>query len=755
MSSHGEYEMEKLQIGQESEQGKTVRINDILDKVSEFLSSTDQALIQKAYVFSAAKHSGQVRLSGEPYLSHPLEVADYLAQMRLDASTIASGLLHDTMEDTDVGKEELKEHFGEEVAEIVDGVTKIGQVTFNSKEEAKAENIRKMILAMARDIRVILVKLADRLHNVSTLGAQGVTKRRLIAQETLDIYSPIAHRLGLYWIKVELDDLSLKHLKPDIYNRIEKGIQEDRTLGQDYVDQVTGALQDLMDRNEITGRVSGRQKHIYSIYHKMQRQNLDLSQVYDLIAFRVIVESIRECYAMLGLIHSMWQPVPGRFKDYISMPKANLYQSLHTTVVGPEGEHIEIQIRTEEMHRIAEHGVAAHWKYKDGTTIVPKDEDRFSWIRRILDWEHEMKDPREFMASLKVDLFQDEVYVFTPKGEVLELPVGATPVDFAYQIHTEVGDRCSGAKVNGKLVALDTQLSNGDTVEIITSTHHRPSRDWLKFVKTAKARGKIRHWIRTEEREYSISLAKEMLEKEGRRLELNFTRELNSGNLDKVAEEFSYKSVEDMLSAVGYAKLTPKQVLHRLLSREKRGEKAREKQEDADVSGGEKKGKESKESKKKGGKKQLEDGIRVKGADDVLIRFAKCCQPVPGDPIVGYISQGRGVVVHTTDCSNVRKSPTSRLLDVSWAAEEQKEVFPAATKLICRNKKGVLAEVSNLLLKEGINIQSGHFQTDIEGKTELILNLEVNDSTHLYQALQKLSSLDNVYEAVRTSGEKA
>ena len=755
MSSHGEYEMEKLQIGQESEQGKTVRINDILDKVSEFLSSTDQALIQKAYVFSAAKHSGQVRLSGEPYLSHPLEVADYLAQMRLDASTIASGLLHDTMEDTDVGKEELKEHFGEEVAEIVDGVTKIGQVTFNSKEEAKAENIRKMILAMARDIRVILVKLADRLHNVSTLGAQGVTKRRLIAQETLDIYSPIAHRLGLYWIKVELDDLSLKHLKPDIYNRIEKGIQEDRTLGQDYVDQVTGALQDLMDRNEITGRVSGRQKHIYSIYHKMQRQNLDLSQVYDLIAFRVIVESIRECYAMLGLIHSMWQPVPGRFKDYISMPKANLYQSLHTTVVGPEGEHIEIQIRTEEMHRIAEHGVAAHWKYKDGTTIVPKDEDRFSWIRRILDWEHEMKDPREFMASLKVDLFQDEVYVFTPKGEVLELPVGATPVDFAYQIHTEVGDRCSGAKVNGKLVALDTQLSNGDTVEVITSTHHRPSRDWLKFVKTAKARGKIRHWIRTEEREYSISLAKEMLEKEGRRLELNFTRELNSGNLDKVAEEFSYKSVEDMLSAVGYAKLTPKQVLHRLLSREKRGEKAREKQEDADVSGGEKKGKESKESKKKGGKKQLEDGIRVKGADDVLIRFAKCCQPVPGDPIVGYISQGRGVVVHTTDCSNVRKSPTSRLLDVSWAAEEQKEVFPAATKLICRNKKGVLAEVSNLLLKEGINIQSGHFQTDIEGKTELILNLEVNDSTHLYQALQKLSSLDNVYEAVRTSGEKA
>jgi len=757
MSSGGEPEAVQLQAGQEAEKGKPVRINDILDKASKFLSKTDQALIQKAYVFSAAKHSGQVRLSGEPYLSHPLAVANYLAKMNLDAATIASGLLHDTMEDTDVSKEELLEHFGEEVAEIVDGVTKIGQVTFDSKEEAKAENIRKMILAMARDIRVILVKLADRLHNVSTLGAQETTKRRLIAQETLDIYSPIAHRLGLYWIKGELDDLSLKHLKPDIYNHIEKGIQQHRTLGRDYVNHVTGKLQELMDQNEITGRVSGRQKHIYSIYHKMQRQNLELDQVYDLIAFRVIVASIRDCYAMLGLIHSMWRPVPGRFKDYISMPKANLYQSLHTTVIGPEGEHIEIQIRTEEMHHIAEHGVAAHWKYKDGTTIVPKDEERFSWLRRILDWEHEMKDPREFMASLKVDLFQDEVYVFTPKGEVLELPVGATPVDFAYQIHTEVGDRCSGAKVNGKLVPLDSQLSNGDTVEIITSASHKPSRDWLKFVQTAKARGKIRHWIRTEEREYSISLAKEMLEKEGRRLGINFNRELNSGRLEKVAEEFTYKCVDDMLSAVGYAKLTPKQVLHRLLPKEeKRGEKAAESEQASEREKKAKEQKEGREAKKKGGqKKQAQDGVRVKGADDVLIRFAKCCQPVPGDPIVGFISQGRGVVVHTTDCPNIQQSSGSRLLDVSWAAEEDhKEVFPAATKLICRNRKGVLAEVSNLLLKEGINIQSGHFSTDIEGKTEFILNLEVNDSNHLYQALQKLSSLDNVYEAVRASGRK-
>ncbi len=742
----------------EQERSRIIRINDILETASEYLSSPDQALIQKAYVFAAAKHSGQVRLSGESYLSHPLRVALYLAQMRLDTSTIVSGLLHDTLEDTDVEKSDLQDHFGEEVAEIVDGVTKIGQVTFNSKEEAKAENIRKMILAMARDIRVVLVKLADRLHNISTLDHQQLIKRRLIAQETLDIYSPIAHRLGLYRIKTELDDYSLKHLKPDMYNRIEQGIKQHKTLGQQYIDNVVGSLQQLLDQNQIQGWVRGRQKHIYSIYKKMQRQNLTLDQVYDLIAFRVIVQSIRDCYAVLGLIHSMWKPVPGRFKDYISMPKANMYQSLHTTVVGPEGEHIEIQIRTEEMHRIAEDGVAAHWKYKEGPAIVPSDEQRFSWIRRILDWEHDMQDPREFMSSLKVDLFQDEVYVFTPRGEVIELPIGATPVDFAYSIHTEVGNQCSGAKVNGKLVPLDSQLSNGDTVEIITSGNHKPSRDWLKFVKTAKARGKIRHWIRTEEREYSISLAKEMLEKEGRRLNINFNREMKSGRLEKVAEEFSYKSAEDLFSAVGYAKLTPKQVLHRLLPREKSAESS----ESAAKSGKESKGKESREEQKEeqkgrkkwSQKKSPEDGIRVKGAENVLIRFAKCCQPVPGDPIVGYISRGRGVVVHTSECPNAQQSDSSRFLEVSWATEERKEVFPATAKLICKNRKGVLAEVSNLLLKEGVNIRSGHFSSDVEGKTELIFNLEVNDSAHLYQALQKLSSSENVYEAVRTSGKE-
>ncbi|MGM0423929.1 MAG: RelA/SpoT family protein [Thermodesulfobacteriota bacterium] len=721
-----------------------IRINDILDKAGEYLNQSELALIQKAYVYAASVHSGQVRLSGEPYFSHPLEVSNILAEMRLDSATIASGLLHDTVEDAGVKIQELEEHFGPEVARIVDGVTKIGKVTFTSKEEAQAENIRKMILAMAKDIRVILVKLADRLHNMRTLEHQNQVKQKLIAQETLEIYAALAHRLGLYRIKVDLDDLSLKYLKPDVYQHIVSGISQHRTLGEDYIQNVISVLQKMLDENNIQGHVSGRQKHIYSIYSKMQKQNLSLEQVYDLIAFRVILQSIKDCYAVLGLVHSTWTPVPGRFKDYISMPKGNMYQSLHTTVVGPGGEHIEIQIRTEQMHQIAEYGVAAHWKYKDGETFNPKDEQRFDWLRHILDWEQELKDPREFMASLKVDLFQDEVYVFTPKGEVLDLPYGATPVDFAYLIHTEVGNQCSGAKVNGKLVPLDTQLKNGDTVEIITNPHRKPSRDWLRFVKTTKARTRIKHWIRTEERARSISLAKEMLEKEGRRMNINFQQALKKGSLDPVAAEFSYKQVDDLLSAVGYAKITPKQVLRRLLPKETKQEE-KQAQEAARA--------ERKEKEKKEEKEQKKEGVSIKGIDDVLIRFAHCCQPVPGDPIIGYISRGRGVIVHTTDCPNVAQFAPARLLNVSWAGEEKDTVYPATIKVLSKNLPGVMAQISSQLAQEDVNIESGHFSSDLEGKTEIILNVEVNDSSHLYRTLKNLNNLDNVLEAIRTSSK--
>ena len=728
-----------------------VRINEILDKASRYLSDSDRALIQKAYVYSASVHSGQERLSGEPYLSHPLEVCNILVDLHLDAATLAAGLLHDTIEDSGVQVEELAEQFGDEVAQIVDGVTKIGRMSFTSQEEAQAENIRKMILAMAKDIRVILVKLADRLHNMRTLEHQNNIKQRLISQETLDIYSPLANRLGLYRIKVDLDDLSLKYLKPDIHQQIDNWIRHHRTVGKEYVDHVISMIHSIMEENGIEGRVNGRQKHIFSIYNKMLKQNLSLDQVYDLIAFRVILGSIKDCYAMLGLIHSTWTPVPGRFKDYISMPKHNMYQSLHTTVIGPSGEHIEIQIRTEEMHQIAEYGVAAHWKYKDQATFNPKDEGRFHWLRQILDWEKELKDPREFMASLKVDLFQDEVYVFTPQGDVLDLPYGATPVDFAYMIHTEVGNHCSGAKVNGKLVTLNTALKNGDTVEIITNSNRKPSRDWLKFVKTAKARTRIKHWIRTEERARSISLAKELLEKEGRRMGVNFASELKKGHLEAVASEFSYKSVDDLLSGIGYAEVTPKQVLHRLLPRDEQKE---EKSAAQASEAREKDKKRRKEDREEAPPRATQEGVSIKGVDEVLIRFAQCCQPVPGDPIVGYISRGRGVIVHTADCHNVQQFAQNRLVNVSWASEANK-VFPASVKLICKNEKGILAEVSDLLARENVNIDSGHFHSAVDGKTQILLNVEVNDSSHLYRTIEKLSQLDNIYEAIRSTGKES
>jgi GTP pyrophosphokinase len=470
----------------------------------------------------------------------------------------------------------------------------------------------------------------------------------------------------------------------------------------------------------------------------MKKQKLSLDQVYDLIAFRVIVTSIKDCYTALGIIHSKWPPVPGRFKDYISMPKPNMYQSLHTTVIGPEGEHIEIQIRTEKMHYIAEYGVAAHWKYKDKNIITPKDEKRFSWLRQILDWERELKDPKEFIHSLKIDLFEDEVYVFTPRRDVLALPQGATPVDFAYMIHSEVGDRCVGAKVNGKLVPLNTKLKNGDIVEIITNPNHKPSRDWLKFVKTAKAKAKIRHWIKTEERASSISLAKELLEKEGRKLGINFQKELKKGSLEKIAAEFSYKTIDDLLAAVGYAKLTPKQVLNRLLPSQKRPEITKNRQEKIN----QQVAKQSLERK---------EGVEIKGAKNLLIRYAKCCQPVKGDPIIGYISRGRGVIIHTTDCPNVKNLEPQRLVEVTWAGEENK-IYTATIKIISKNQKGALAQIAKALSDEEINIVSGRFETRVDNTTEIFFTIEIDSSEHLYSTLDKLTKLKPVIEAIRTTG---
>ena len=714
-----------------------IRINEILDKVGSYLSPSEQGLIQKAYIFSASAHAGQIRLSGEPYLSHPLEVANILAGLQLDAPTIAAGLLHDTIEDTIATRKDLAGQFGEDVAKIVEGVTKISKMKFDSREEAQAENIRKMILAMADDIRVIMVKLADRLHNMRTLEFQKEIKQRLIAQETMDIYAPLANRLGLYILKIQLEDLSLRYQKPDIYNQIQEGLKEHQVAGQGYIDNVCTLIGNLLKDNNVDGTISGRIKHAYSIYHKMKVQKLTFEQIYDLIAFRANVKTVKDCYTVLGLVHSLWKPVPGRFKDYISMPKANLYQSLHTTVIGPEGERIEIQIRTQEMHRLAEYGVAAHWLYKEGTKLKDKDADRFSWLRQILDWQGELKNSREFMSSLRFDLFQDEVYVFTPHGQVRELPEKATPVDFAYTIHTEVGNQCSGAKVNGRLVPLNTPLVNGDTVEILTTQGRHPSSDWLQFVKTAKARTRIKHWMRTEERARSISLAKEVLEKEGRKLGINFVKALKNGDLEPIAREMSLKTVDDLLSAVGYARITPKQLLHQLLPKE-----------ELKPDRVEQRAREQEAARSREEKKPSSDSIKVRGVEDVLVRFAQCCNPVPGDPIVGYISRGRGVTVHTQDCPNVANMEEERLLDVQWE-DSGHQRLPVKIKMKCRNQRGVLATVATRLAEEDVNIDSGNFRSDVDGNTEILLTVQVRDTTHLYETIEKLRKISPVLEVIR------
>ncbi len=717
-----------------------IRITDITDKVAGYIENPDLALIQKAYIFAAQAHEGVVRLSGEPYISHPISVANQLAEMQLDEASVAAGLLHDTVEDTDTTIDEIEDLFGSDVADIVDGVTKISKMQFESRAVAQAENIRKMILAMAEDIRVLMVKLADRLHNMRTLKHMRPIKQRIIAQETQDIYAPLANRLGLHRIKTELEDMCLRYLKPDVYSQLSEAVAKHRSAGQEYIDKVIDLIQGMLGKNKIKGHVYGRTKHLHSTHQKMVQQDLSFEEIYDLIAFRIIVPTVKDCYAVLGLIHAAWKPIPGRFKDYISIPKANMYQSLHSTVIGPDGERIEVQIRTEEMNRVAEYGVAAHWQYKEvgkgakkGKAAGQRDAERFTWLRQILDWQRELNDPREFMASLRFDLFQDEVYVFTPNGDIKEMPDGATPVDFAYTIHSEVGDHCAGAKVNGRLVPLQTQLKNGDSVEIITDKNRNPSRDWLKFVKTAKARTRIKQHIRTVERERSIALGKELLEKEGRRVGINFQKSLKDGAFQKLAEDFNCSSADDLIAQVGYSNFTPKKVLKRLYA-VMHGEEQRQKIPEKAVE----------TTKPKG------EGLSISGVDKMLVRFAVCCNPLPGDPIVGYITRGRGVTIHRVDCHNVKNFEPERLLPVSWEGEEERS-YPAKVRIKCRDQKGMLGKICIMLGEADVNIASGTFNSMVDGTSQLEFTVEVKDLAQLYSALAKVKNLDSVYEALRVS----
>ena len=723
-----------------------IRINEITDKVASYIEHPDLDLIQRAYVFSAQAHDGVVRRSGEPYISHPMNVANLLADMQLDEATVAAGLLHDTVEDTDTTVDEIEELFGSDVADIVDGVTKISQMDFESKAVQQAENIRKLILAMAEDIRVLMVKLADRLHNMRTLEFMSPVKQRLIAQETQDIYAPLANRLGLHRVKTELEDLCLRYLKPDVFQQLSQAVSEHRAAGEPYIEKVIGLMDDMLKKNKIKGQVHGRTKHLHSIHVKMEQQGLTFDEIFDLIAFRIIVASIKDCYAVLGLIHAIWRPVPGRFKDYISIPKANMYQSLHSTVIGPDGERIEFQIRTDEMNQIAEYGVAAHWQYKEvgkgtkrGKTSGTRDAERYTWLRQIMDWQRELSDPREFMASLRLEMFQEEVYVFTPNGDIKELPEGATPVDFAYAIHSEVGDKCAGAKVNGRIVPLHSQLKNGDSVEIITDKNRVPSRDWLKFVKTAKARTRIKQYIRTVEREQAIALGKELLEKEGRRFGVNVQKSMKEGDFLKLAGSFNCGSVDELLSQVGFSRYTPRKVLKKLY--------AQIHGETLDIRKVPAKAEEPPAEERKPKKA---DGLQISGVDNVLVRFASCCTPLPGDPIVGYITRGRGVTVHRIDCHNVKNFEDERLIQVSWEGTEEKP-YPAKIKIKCLNKPGMLGKICTMLAELDVNIDSGSFESKVDGTSVLDFTVEVKSLDQLYAALGKVKALKAVQEALRVS----
>ena len=711
-----------------------IRINDIIDKIAEYHPEADLDIIERAYVYSARVHAGQVRLSGEPYLSHPLEVAGILSDMKLDVISVAAGLLHDVIEDTRAVPEEIEELFGSEVEHIVSGVTKLSGLSFHSTRARQAESLRKMFLAMADDIRVILIKLADRLHNMRTLQFHKQDKRKKIAGETLDIYAPIAARLGIYWIKNELEETSFKYFQPEDCGRIQDLVAKSRTERTKYMETVKGYIQKKMDDADLKCEVTGRNKNFYSIFNKMVSQNLPFEEIYDIIAFRIILDSISQCYEALGLIHSMWKPIDHKFKDYIARPKANMYQSLHTTVVGPFGERIEIQIRTWEMDRVAKSGIAAHWSYKEGKRIDENISQKFAWIQDIVENQENFRDPGEFLENVRIDLFQDEVYVFTPRGEIKTLANGATTVDFAYMIHTEVGNQCTGAKVNGQLVPLVYQLKTGDIVEIITSKNHQPSKDWLKFVKTVKARSKIRQWIKTQEKERSITLGREMLEKAFRKEKMNFMTLAKTDELAEVAAHFGFKTNDDLIANVGYGKITPLQVVRKLSP----------KTQAEDVP-------ESIFNKLVGRvnrKKKLKTGVLVKGVDDILIKFGKCCQPVPGDNIVGYITRGYGVTVHRTNCVNALGMNPERQIEVDWN-QEASEMYPVKIRIISHDRQGLLADLVSNISKYGANILHATSDTRDSKIVDSFFTIGVEDTSHLDKILSAVRKVRLVQDVKR------
>lgn len=708
-----------------------IRFNDIVDEVLKYNPQADVATLEKAYIFSAKAHKGQIRQSGEPYLIHPLEVAFTLTKMNLDVPSVVSGLLHDTIEDSFVSKDEIREYFGKEVAELVDGVTKISRIPVKTSEDSRVENFRKMILAMSKDIRVILIKLADRYHNMETLNFLSTEKQIEVARETLDIYAPLAHRLGIEWLRGELEDTAFKYLKPAEYDVIKEKIVKRKKERETYINEVKEIIRSRLEHFGLTASVSGRAKKLYSIYKKMVQDGLNIDDIYDLTAFRVIVEDVKQCYEALGYIHAFFRPIPGKFNDYIALPKANMYQSLHTKVMGPYGEKIEIQIRTREMHKIAEEGIAAHWKYKEGKLFDAKEDKIFAWLRRVIEWQHELKDDKEFLEVFKIDLFPDEVYVFTPKGDVKELPKGATPVDFAYAIHSQLGHKCVGAKVNGKLVPLRHTLKSGDIVEVLTNPAHKPSKDWLGFVKTSKAKTKIRQWIKTEQRERSIELGKALIEKELSKHDLSFSKMLKSSEMLELAKDFGFEAVDDLFAAVGYGLYTSPQVLGKVIPEPE---------------------KETKLGKIISTLKKTKDNsIKINGVDGLVVKFAKCCNPIPGDRVFGFITRGRGLTVHVEECPNVQAYDEQRKVEVSWELNKD-YTYPVRLKVSSDDRKGLLSEISTVMSSHKVNILSAQAMAYPDKSAAGIYEVEIIHMSQLQKIIKSIQKLKGVRSVERMRG---
>lgn len=713
----------------------------LLAEVKNYSTNADTELLTKAYEFAAKAHDGQLRASGEPFINHPLNVSLILAGLELDVVTIAAGLLHDVVEDTGVSLETIEEQFGAEVALLVDGVTKLSRIEYKNKMEQQVENLRKMFLAMAKDIRVILIKLADRIHNMRTLKHMNPAKQKEIAYETLEIFAPLAHRLGIYKLKWELEDLSFRYLEPDNYYKLVEGIAKKRAEREAYIENVITVLQEKLVSVGIKADIQGRPKNFYSIYHKMQQQNKELSQIYDLTAIRVLVDSIKDCYGTLGMIHTLWKPIPGRFKDYIAMPKSNMYQSLHTTVIGPQGEPLEIQIRTWEMHRTAEYGIAAHWRYKEGAEGDDDFEQKLSWLRQLLEWQNDMRDAREFMETLKIDLFSDVVFVFTPKGDVVEMPRDSVPIDFAYRIHTQVGHRCIGAKVNGKLVPLDYKLRNGDIVEIVTTKQaNGPSRDWLNIIQTSEARSKIRSWFKKENREENIEKGKDSLEREIKKLGYDEPAEfVRIEQLHQIARKMNFVTVDDLYCAIGMGVVTPNQVITRARDESKKDKVFNI--EDLIT----------KEPRRK--RPRSSSGIIVKGEEDVLIRLARCCNPVPGDPIVGYITRGRGVSVHRQDCRNVTLhglGDDERMIEVSWDLAD-KGSYHVHLEVSAMDRAGLLNDVMTVLSEMKISADWVSARGTKNRMATIDLVLEVKGLDQLEYIMSKIRRIKDVYDIWRVT----